>query len=134
MTVAGKDLYVIKVCWSLYDSIESFNLNNFSDLQPIVKTHHALVTEVASRVNVFVKQVGKEKIVEPETSKFINVCQAAPIMVTMSLKPDHVSAIVIGLDMIVHKLFAVWIVDRMEYVNLQGAVAMPDGRELYVNS
>lgn len=109
-------------------------MNNFFDFQPIVKIHLALVTEVASLVNVSVKQVGKEKIAEPETSKFINVSQAVPIMGIMSLKPDHVYAIVIGPDMIVHKLFAVWIVDRMEYVNLQGAVAMPDGLELYANS
>lgn len=62
--------------------------------------------EVAYRVNVSAKLDGKEKIVEREISKFINVCRDVQITATTTSKLALAFAIVIGLDMIARKPFA----------------------------
>jgi hypothetical protein len=62
--------------------------------------------EVVSLDSASVRLAGKERIVEQETSKSINVCLDAQIMDIMTSRQVHACVIVIGLVTIVHKLFA----------------------------
>lgn len=131
--VDGKDHFVIKVCIK-NSSLLSHVLKHFLSSQLIAKIQHALVMEVAFLVNVSVKLDGKEKIVEQETSKFINACPAALIMDTTISKLLHASAIVTGLVTIARKLFAVSTVDQTEFVNRLVVVAILVGQELSANN
>lgn len=80
-------------------------LSNKLNSQSIVKIQRARDMEVAYRVNVSAKLVGKVKIVEREISKFINVYRDVQITVITTSKRALAFAIVIGLDTIVHKPF-----------------------------
>jgi hypothetical protein len=102
--------------------------------QLIVRIQLVLAMEAAFLGNVFVKPVGKEKTVEREINKFINVCRAARIMGITISRRVLVFAIAIGLGMIVRKLFAVWTVDQMEFVSHRDAVVIPAGLEPCANS
>lgn len=90
--------------------------------------------EAACLVNVSAKPVGKAKIAELAINKFINVCQAVLITDTTTWKLDLVFATVTGPATIALKLFAVWIVVRMAFVNHRDVVAIPVGLELCANN
>ena len=111
--VAGKDHSVIKL---------------------IVKIQIVLDMEVVFLVNVSVKLDGKAMTAPQEINKSINVYQVALIMVIMILKQLLVCVTVTGLDLIVHKLYVVWIVDQMEFVSRHDVVAILAGRVHYVSN
>lgn len=93
-----------------------------------------LVMEVAYLVNVSVKQDGKVKIVVREINKFINAYQDVRIMDITIWRLARVFAIDIGRVTIVHKLFAVWIVDQMEFVSRRVVAAILVGLEHFVSN
>jgi hypothetical protein len=111
--VAGKDHSVIKL---------------------IVKIQTVQDMEVVFLDNVSVRLDGKVMTALQEINKSTNVYQVAPIMDIMTWKQPHVSATVTGLDMTVHKLSVVSIVEQMEFVSRHDVVAMLAGRVHYVSN
>lgn len=80
------------------------------------------------------KPDGKAKTAGHAINKSISACRAVPTTDIMTWKRAPAFATDTGLDMTVHRLFAAWTADRMEFASHRGAVAIRDGQGLCANN